>query len=264
MPLLASSACRAAARTCARCHTTPRPAQALFSTSAAPAFPETPRRAARRGQAQSFQGPSRPRWLSRTARQASDQGTAPTDAPGPGPAPRTYYDLFPESLPAGPPPAGPFAIDVRGLRREFLQLQARAHPDLHAAEHKDTAQASSAHLNEAFRTLADPLARAQYVLSLRGVDVAGDEEGKVADMELLAEVMEAREEIEEAAAEEELAGPRRVNEGRIAESVEALERLFNGDDMEGAKREAVRLRYWVNIKQCLDEWEPGKPVELHH
>lgn len=265
MPLLASSAYRAAARTCARCHAAPRLAQALFSTSAAPALPGTPKHAARRERAQRLQSASRPRWVSQTARRASDQGAAPTDAPGPGRAPpQTYYDLFPESLAAGPPPAGPFAIDVRGLRREFLQLQARAHPDLHGPEHKGTAQASSAHLNEAFRTLADPLARAQYVLSLRGVDVAGDEEGKVADMELLAEVMEAREEIEEAGAEEELEGPRGVNDGRIAESVEALEGLFGGDDLEGAKREAVRLRYWVNIKQCLDEWEPGKPVELHH
>lgn len=123
---------------------------------------------------------------------------------------------------------------------------------------------TSAYLNEAFRTLADPLMRAQYLLSLRGIDVAGDETGQVADMELLAEVMEAREEVEEAGTEEELEGPRKVNDGRINESVEALETLFGKDDLEGAKKEAVRLRYWVNIKQCLDEWEPGKPVELHH
>ena len=191
-------------------------------------------------------------------------GQSAVSPSSPQPAPQTYYELFPDSLSAGPPPNGPFSVDVRALRREFLQLQARAHPDLHASEHKSRAQSTSAHLNEAFRTLADPLMRAQYLLSLRGIDVAGDEAGKVADMQLLAEVMEAREEIEEAGAEEDLEGPRTVNDGRIKESVGALERLFAEDNLEGAKMEAVRLRYWVNIKQCLDEWEPGKPVELHH
>lgn len=208
------------------------------------------------------QGASRPRWISQTSRRASDRGAASSDSVAS--TRPTYYDLFPESLAAGPPPNGPFAIDVRTLRREFLQLQARAHPDLHATADKSRAQSTSAYLNEAFRTLADPLMRAQYLLSLRGIDVAGDETGQVADMELLAEVMEAREGIEEAEAEKELEGPRKVNDGRIKESVEALESLFEKDDLEGAKKESVRLRYWVNIKQCLDEWEPGKPVELHH
>ncbi|CAI4216387.1 unnamed protein product [Parascedosporium putredinis] len=171
---------------------------------------------------------------------------------------------LPRDPPRGPPPHSPFSIDVRVLRREFLQLQGRAHPDLHAAEHKARAQATSAHLNEAFRTLAHPLLRAQYLLSLRGIDVASDEAAKVADMELLAEVMEAREEIEDAHAEADLEGPKAVNDERIAASEEVLERAFAADDLEAAKREAVRLRYWTNIKQCLDDWEPGKRVELQH
>ncbi|KAL2110506.1 hypothetical protein VUR80DRAFT_1108 [Thermomyces stellatus] len=258
MSLSVSSVARAAARTCARCHAKPRPAQALYSTSAAPTLPEAPKLSV----LPHFRGASRPRWVSQTPRRASDQGAASSDRSGP--APQTYYDLFPESLAAGPPPNGPFAIDVRTLRREFLQLQSRAHPDLHASEDKTRAQSTSAYLNEAFRTLADPLMRAQYLLSLRGIDVAGDEEGKVTDMELLAEVMEAREQIEEAATEEELEGPKTVNDERIKGSVEALGRLFEADDLEGARKEAVRLRYWVNIKHCLDEWQPGKPVELHH
>jgi molecular chaperone HscB len=34
--------------------------------------------------------------------------------------------------------------------------------------------------------------------------------------------------------------------------------------VEAAKREAVRLRYWVNIKESLDNWERGKPIVLEH
>ena len=94
--------------------------------------------------------------------------------------------------------------------------------------------------------------------------MASDEAAKVVDMDLLHDVMEAREEIEEAHKEEELEGVRRVNDERIALSEEVLERAFAEDDLEAARGEAVRLRYWVNIKQCLDDWEPGKRVELQH
>lgn len=77
-------------------------------------------------------------------------------------------------------------------------------------------------------------------------------------------MLEAREEIEEAEEEEELEGPRRENEERIRASEEVLEKAFRDDDVEAAKREAVRLRYWVNIKESLDNWEKGKPVVLQH
>ena len=261
MSLSISSASRATARTCVRCHGASRPALA-FAISATSSLPETPKHSSQRVHLQSFQSTLPRRWASHTARRASDQTSASSNTPPP--APQSYYELFPQSVPAGPPPNGHFTIDVRALRREFLQLQARAHPDLHAPENKSHAQSTSAHLNEAFRTLADPLMRAQYLLAQRGIDVAGDEAGKVADMGLLAEVMEAREEIEEAESEEELEEPKRINDRRISESVEALERLFAADDLDGAKIEAVRLRYWTNIKQCIDEWEPGKPVEIHH
>ena len=33
---------------------------------------------------------------------------------------------------------------------------------------------------------------------------------------------------------------------------------------QGAMQEAVRLRYWINIKESLDGWEKGKPVVLNH
>ncbi|KFH44979.1 J-type co-chaperone-like protein [Hapsidospora chrysogenum ATCC 11550] len=179
-------------------------------------------------------------------------------------APRTHYDIFPQTLADGPPPAGHFPIDTRALRREFLQLQARAHPDLHPAESKTRAAATSSLINEAYRTLANPLLRAQYLLSLRGVDVANDETLKVEEPDLLMLVLEAREEIEEAQTEDDLERPRRENDERIRESEQRLDRAFAEDDVEAAKREAVRLRYWVNIRESLDNWEPGKPVVLEH
>jgi molecular chaperone HscB len=99
---------------------------------------------------------------------------------------------------------------------------------------------------------------------LRGIDVAEDETAKVEDPELLMEVLDAREEIENAREEEELEEMKRINEERIERSEAILDAAFKMDDIEGAKSEAVRLRYWVNIKESLDAWERGKPVVLVH
>jgi molecular chaperone HscB len=86
----------------------------------------------------------------------------------------------------------------------------------------------------------------------------------VADPELLMEVLEAREDIEAADTEEELQELKRVNNARIAASETVLEKAFNMDDLAMAKEEAIKLRYWVNIKESLDAWEKGKPVVLVH
>ncbi|KAJ9137863.1 hypothetical protein NKR23_g8825 [Pleurostoma richardsiae] len=220
-----------------------------------------------------------------TAGKTAEQAEIRTQVP---PSPPSYYALFPQTLPQGPPPAGPFHIDTRALRREFLQLQAAAHPDFHhqaasaasspslphsadpraqysAARRR--AEAVSAHINAAYRTLSSPLLRAQHLLQTRfGVDLAGDEAAAAArpDPDLLMEVLETREAIEGAEAEAELEPLRRENEARIRDTVEALERAFREDDVEAAKRETVRLRYWANIKESIDNWEPGKPVVLQH
>ncbi|KAF2707737.1 Co-chaperone Hsc20 [Pleomassaria siparia CBS 279.74] len=180
------------------------------------------------------------------------------------PQPQTHYTFFPSTLPSGPPPHGQFNIDLGSLKKEFLQLQSRAHPDLHPASAKNKAQALSARINEAYKTLQSPLLRAQYLLSLRGIDVAEDETAKIEDPELLMEVLEAQEQIEETEKEEDLAGLKTENEERIKESVERLEDLFGKEDVQGAKAESVRLRYWINLKESLDGWENGKPISLEH
>ncbi|PQE04050.1 fe-s assembly co-chaperone protein [Rutstroemia sp. NJR-2017a BVV2] len=209
--------------------------------------------------------PSNHRFTSTTsATTTTTNAQEPSQTSTPSP-PRNHYDLFPLTFPNGPPPASPFKVDPRTLRNEFLRLQATAHPDRHTSTTSKTrAEATSALINDAYKTLLSPLLRAQYLLSLRGIDVAGDETGKVDDAELLMEVLETREEIEDAEQEEDLQGLRERNEKRIEEAEEVLERMFAEDDLEGARREAVRLRYWINIKESLHAWEKGKPVVLVH
>lgn len=99
---------------------------------------------------------------------------------------------------------------------------------------------------------------------MRGIDVAEDEAAKVEDPELLMEVLDTREEIENAQEEEELLELKQVNDERIEASEKVLDEAFMSDDMAMAKEKAVRLRYWVNIKESLDGWEKGRPVVLVH
>ncbi|CAK1355415.1 unnamed protein product [Cercospora beticola] len=182
--------------------------------------------------------------------------------------PQTHYDFFPQTFPSGPPPKASFTPDLRQLRKEFLQLQAKAHPDLAPAERKSHAEALSARINEAYKTLQDPLRRAQYLLAQQGIDVE-DESAKMdaaggGDAELLMEVMEAREAVEEVENEEDLASIREENNARIADSVQVLEDAFANADFDVAAKEAVKLRYWMNIEESIHGWEKGVGGGVNH
>lgn len=179
--------------------------------------------------------------------------------------PKTYYELFPETLKDGPPPRGSFKIEVPVLRKEFLRLQAATHPDKQSDPRlKRQAEGTSSLLNTAFKTLSDPLMRARYVLSLRGIDLENDETARVDDAELLMEVMEAREVIENATQESDFDEVRQINKSREDESVQRLGSLLENGDFDSATQEAIKLRYWTNIREAIQGWEYGKPVILNH
>ncbi|KAI6824699.1 hypothetical protein KC340_g11212 [Hortaea werneckii] len=178
-------------------------------------------------------------------------------------APQTHYDFFPSTFPSGQPPHSPFTPDLKQLKKEYIQLQAKAHPDHAPAGQERHAEALSMRINEAYRTLSDPLKRAQYLLSLRGVDVE-DESAKMSGGPLLMEVMEAREAVDEVEDEEGLVEIKAENDGRIAQSVGVLDEAFAKEDVERAAEEAIRLRYWMNIEESIRGWEKGKGGGVIH
>lgn len=186
-----------------------------------------------------------------------------------------YYTIFPDTIPGGPPPHSPFEIPVSALRREFLKLQARAHPDKYPpGPAKERAEALSARINEAYRTLADPLYRAQYLLAQwHGIDVTAEDGASkhALDPETLMEVMDVQETIEEvssgpeAEAEATINRLRDENAARIDATVRALGEAFDRGDIEAARAECVRLRFWYSLADGLREWEPGRTeIRLIH
>src|ERR1017187_6055039 len=78
----------------------------------------------------------------------------------------TYFAIF--SLPPH------LTLDTRALEKSFYALSRRLHPD-RFAHLPDSAQTDaltqSSRLNDAYRTLKDPIARTQYLLKLEGVEL---------------------------------------------------------------------------------------------
>jgi molecular chaperone HscB len=105
-----------------------------------------------------------------------------------------------------------FAVDLIELERRYKDTTKILHPDRYARADARARRASlerSVQLNEAWRTLRDPIRRAEYLLSLHGVDIgemAGggrpDQSGGHATLPvpqvLLMEVLELREALAEA------------------------------------------------------------------
>lgn len=117
----------------------------------------------------------------------------------------TYFSLF--SLPRH------LHIDLAGLEQTFYSQSRRLHPDRFAArpaaEQAEALVRSSA-LNDAYRTLRDPIARTEYLLGLEGIQMEeqsrqatdaaraqGGEKKQIAPPDLLEEAFELNMQLEE-------------------------------------------------------------------
>ncbi len=97
-------------------------------------------------------------------------------------------------------------IDTPALERAFYAQSRKLHPDRFAAKppaEQERALAAASDLNDAYRTLKDPILRTQYLLTLEGVELeeqskaateaartSGTEKKQIVPPELLEEVFE--------------------------------------------------------------------------
>lgn len=92
------------------------------------------------------------------------------------------------------------ALDADALEVLYRDIQAKVHPDKHAHladSEKRLAMQWATHVNEAYQTLKNPLARARYLLRLAGHDV-GLESNTAMPAEFLVAQMELRETVADA------------------------------------------------------------------
>lgn len=100
-------------------------------------------------------------------------------------------------------------LDVKDLEQRFYALSRKFHPDrytLKSREEQQYALDATALLNDAYRTLRDPLPRAEYLLKQNGFDI-GEQGSKNVPPELLEEVFELNMALEEMRGGDESARP---------------------------------------------------------
>jgi molecular chaperone HscB len=91
------------------------------------------------------------------------------------------------------------SLDLQTLEQGFHSLSWKLHPDRFARASEEERQLSldlSSQLNDAYRTLRDPVARVEYLLSLSGMRKEGQKKQQ-APPELLEEVFELNESLDE-------------------------------------------------------------------
>jgi molecular chaperone HscB len=72
-------------------------------------------------------------------------------------------------------------LDVPSLEKDFYEMSRKLHPDLNAragSQEQEWSLQQSSLLNDAYRTLKDPIQRTQYLLRLEGVEL--EEQSKAA------------------------------------------------------------------------------------
>jgi molecular chaperone HscB len=92
------------------------------------------------------------------------------------------------------------SLDTAALQKRFYELSRQWHPDRFStrpAAEQVQALETTALLNDAFRTLKDPITRAEYVLAGNGLEAA-TQRGRDVPPELLEEVLEFNMALEEA------------------------------------------------------------------
>jgi molecular chaperone HscB len=90
-------------------------------------------------------------------------------------------------------------IEMDGLEKKFLQLSWKLHPDNYVnamPEEREISLKRSSELNDAYRTLREPVARVEYLLGIEGARVEGKNKQQ-APPELLEEVFELNESLDE-------------------------------------------------------------------
>jgi molecular chaperone HscB len=105
---------------------------------------------------------------------------------------QSHFELF------GLPRA--FGLDKEALEKAYREIQSRVHPDRFAhagdAERRASLQWTT-RVNEAYRTLKDPVQRGRHLLDLHGVDVAFETNTQMPS-DFLLQQLELREELESA------------------------------------------------------------------
>ena len=151
------------------------------------------------------------------------------------PAPVDYFAFF--GLPYR------LNLDPAKLEREFYSLSRHLHPDINAirsVQEQEWSLEQSSSLNDAYRTLKDPLTRTEYLLRLQGIHLeeqstAATEEARrtgkakkqVVPPDLLEEVFELNMQLEEARMNRKMGEPDRSLDAELRDTKTRLQTKYD-------------------------------------
>jgi molecular chaperone HscB len=170
-----------------------------------------------------------------------------------------------------PPPGGDFfrvfglerafQVDLAALEHEFHRLSRKVHPDRFARAGETERQwslADTALLNDAYRTLKEPLNRTEYLLKLEGAEIGEEHAGKDrkgqtdpsrVPADLLEEVFELNMQLEEM----RMARKMGETDPELQASLEQAKRKFDGLTVE--VDQSLRSQWQV--------WDEGDAAARH-
>jgi len=146
------------------------------------------------------------------------------------------------------------ALDLDDLKHRFYDRSRQWHPDRFSrasSEDKQRSEEMTSMLNDAFRTLRDPVTRAEYFLRESGLELS-----KEAPPELLEEVFELNMALEELRGGEESARPQLVAAqqrfvGMLAGADATLTGLFTRYDQAGDRVVLDQIRAMLNRRKYV-------------
>ncbi len=158
-------------------------------------------------------------------------------------------------------------VDEAQLQKDFYTLSRKLHPDVYAraaSNEQEWSLQKTSQLNDAYRTLRDPVARTQYLLSLEGIQLeeqsksatdaarqSGEEKKQAVPPELLEEVFELNMQLQELKMGErdpatiaQLESAKKHFEQKLEQSTAELKQYWN--EWDSAAGEAAQ-------KQAMDQ-----------
>ncbi len=164
-----------------------------------------------------------------------------------------YFELF--GLPTQ------FQLDGSLLSSQFRELQKRFHPDNFAtASERDRLMSvqKTAEINDANQVLKSPISRAEYLLSLNGVELRGEQQ-TLRDPMFLMEQLELREEleaiIESSDPESALFDFDSKVEKMYKQHLNQVEQELNGQQWDTAADTVRKLKFIAKLKNEIERVE---------
>jgi len=160
-------------------------------------------------------------------------------------------------------------VDVAALERDFYELSRKLHPDLNAraaSKEQEWVLEQSSLLNDAYRTLKDPIKRTQYLLLLEGVELeeqsktatdqaraTGETKKQIVPPDLLEEVFELNMQLEELRMQKKMG----EDDPALIEEI-GKQKL----ELEGKQESLFRelQRYWNVWDGMIQREQNGQPV----